>query len=180
MVALAEWRDGCCGAAVRASDRLAAFGHAQDFHPGRSEQELAEVLHQAGNVLARVAAMAHPLELVEAVQLDLELQRGAALTAGQGHQQAGVAAVTASGLDLTADKVDRALTVGGQHIVGEAGEVHRTLLSEPAAVLAGPGPSPNRRRGPPCPDWLRRAHLAGEPDPRRCRCREVEPLPTQG
>jgi hypothetical protein len=58
------------------------FVHAQDFHPRRSEQDLAEVLHQAGNVLARVAAaVAYPLELVEAAQFDLELQRGPALAA---------------------------------------------------------------------------------------------------
>ena len=88
-------------------------------------QDLAEGLHQAGAVLARVAAaVAHPLELVEAAHLDLELQRGPALAAGQRHQQSGIAAIAAGRFDLAADKVDRALTVGRQYVIGEAGEIH--------------------------------------------------------
>src|SRR3954471_2738609 len=83
---------------------------AQDLDPGRGEQDPAEGLHQPAHVLAR-AAVAHPLELVEVRQLDLELERGAALTAGQRDQQPGVAALLAGGLDLLADEVDRALPV---------------------------------------------------------------------
>ena len=83
----------------------------------------AEGLHQPSDVLARTA-VAHPLELVEAPQLDLELEGGAALAAGERHQQPGVAALLTGSLDLLADEVDRALAVGRQHVVGEAGEVH--------------------------------------------------------
>jgi hypothetical protein len=68
--------------------------------------------------------MAHPLELVEAAQLDLELQRGAALAARQRHQEPGVAPLAPGGLDLAADELDRASAVGRQHVVREAGEVH--------------------------------------------------------
>src|SRR3954454_23425076 len=96
---------------------------AQDLDPGRGEQDLAERLHQSADVLAR-AAVAHPLELVEARQLDLELEGGAALAACQRHQQPGVAALLAGGLDLLADEVDGALAVGRQHVVRKAGEVH--------------------------------------------------------
>src|SRR3954447_26825181 len=95
---------------------------AQDPDPGRGEQDLAEGLHQPADVPAR-AAVAHTLEPVEARQLDLEPERRAALAAGERHQQAGVAALVAGGLDLLADEVDGALAVGRQQVVGEAGEV---------------------------------------------------------
>jgi hypothetical protein len=58
--------------------------------------------------------VAHPLELVEAAQLDLELQRGAALAARQRHQEPGVAPLAPGGLDLAADELDRASAVGRQ------------------------------------------------------------------
>src|SRR4051812_36939185 len=110
---------------VRAALRGRRLVHPQQLDLGRGAQDRAEGLHQVADVLARAAPVAHPLELVEARQLDLELERRATRAAGERHQQTGVAALLAGGLDLTADEVDRALAVGRQHVVGEAGEVHR-------------------------------------------------------
>src|SRR4051794_8245680 len=60
---------------------------AQDLDRGRGEQDLADGLHQSADILARTA-VARPLELVQARQLDLELQRraghGSAAPCGHG------------------------------------------------------------------------------------------------
>src|SRR5205823_11651943 len=85
----------------------------QDLDPRRRGQHLAEGVHPVAGLLARPdAAVAELVELVELLQFDLELQRGAvAMAAGQWHQQARIEAVAAGGLDLAADEIERTLPV---------------------------------------------------------------------
>jgi hypothetical protein len=84
-------------------------------------------VHPVAGLLARPdAAVAELIELIELLQFDLELQGGAvAMAAGQRHQEAGVEAVAAGGLDLTADEIERAVAVDRQHVIGKTGEIHR-------------------------------------------------------
>jgi hypothetical protein len=69
-------------------------------------------------------ALTELVELIKAIQLDLELQRGTAMAAGQRHQQPGRETGLPGGLDLASDQVDRTLAVDRQHIVGKAGKIH--------------------------------------------------------
>jgi hypothetical protein len=68
----------------------AAPVHAQDLDARRAQQDLAEGAHPIARVLARAAAaVAQSLELVEAGQLHLELQRRPALAARERHEAGG-------------------------------------------------------------------------------------------
>src|SRR6202011_5296316 len=95
--------------------------------PGGSQrtaggENLAEGMHPALRVLSRASSPAAELvELIEACQLDLELQsRAATLAACKRHQKAGVQAIAECRLDLLAGEVDALLTVAGQQVVGKA------------------------------------------------------------
>ena len=81
------------------------------------------------------------VELVEAGQLDLELQRRAvAAPAGQRHQQPGVETVAARRLDLAADEVDRARPVDRRTHRKTAPDTWvRSCCNEDAGRRTGPG-----------------------------------------
>src|SRR5215207_8558745 len=112
------------------SARRLTLVDAENIDAGRRDEDLAEGVHPVGRVLAGAgAAAAELLELIEARQLYLELQRRAALWTRERHEQAGLEPVLVSGLDLLPDEVDRPLTVDGQHVVGKAGEIHEGLLN---------------------------------------------------
>src|SRR3954454_6862168 len=102
----------------------------QDLDAGRCGQNLAERVHPVAGLLARSdTARAELIELIEAGQLDLELQRRTlAATAGQWHEQLGVETVAARRLDLAADEVDRAPPVDRQKLIGKPRQIHVQLL----------------------------------------------------
>src|SRR5205823_1484956 len=108
----------------------------QDFDAGRRGQHLAESVHPVARFRPGAdAAMAELIELLELLQLDLELQcRTVAMAAGQRHQQPGSEAIAASRLDLAADKVDRALPIDRQQIIGKTRQVHRPNSSQPDSM----------------------------------------------
>src|SRR3954471_23520442 len=114
----------------------------QDLDAGRRGQHLAEGVHPVAGLLARSdAARAELVELIEAGQLDLELQRRTvAAPAGQRHEQPGVETVAARRLDLAADEVDRARPVDRQKLIRKPRQIHGPA----PAALSGWG----RRTGP--------------------------------
>jgi Luciferase-like monooxygenase len=82
-------------------------------------QYLTEGVHPVSCLLRRSnAAVAELVELVEARQLDLELQRSPLpRSAGERYEHPGIETIGASRVRLTADEVDRALAIDWQHIV---------------------------------------------------------------
>ena len=64
------------------------FLHAQELDFGRREQDFAERVHPVAGLFAGLdAALAELLELVEARELDLELEPRAAVPAREGHEE---------------------------------------------------------------------------------------------
>jgi hypothetical protein len=78
-----------------------------------------EGVHPVAGLLRRAdAAIAELIELIEARQLDLELQGGSfTVAAHQRHQHPGIEAIGAGGLDLAMDKLDPALAIDRQHVI---------------------------------------------------------------
>jgi hypothetical protein len=64
------------------------------------------------------------------------------MRARQRHEHPGVEAAAASRCDFTMDKVDRALPVDGQHVIGKASQIHDVT---PARL--GPANGPSRLLG---------------------------------
>src|SRR5918996_2918029 len=64
-----ELQDGISGTGAPALRRLRLI-HPQDFDCRRRDKDLAEGAHQFSGVLARAAAVAHLVELIEMAQLD--------------------------------------------------------------------------------------------------------------
>jgi hypothetical protein len=88
--------------------------HSQELNLGRRDEDLAESAHPvAGRLFRFHAAIAELIELIQAGELDLELQRRAAWTAREWHQQAGIKLLAPGGFDLAMDEVDRTLAIYG-------------------------------------------------------------------
>src|SRR5215218_3386051 len=66
------WDSGAYPTSAAPRGRRGALVHAQDLDARRAQQDLAEGAHPPARVLVRSAAVAQPLELVEAGQLHLE------------------------------------------------------------------------------------------------------------
>src|SRR6266568_4291196 len=117
--------------------------YAQDLDPRRRDKNFAEGVHPAAGLVARAdAAVSELVELVEFRQLDLELQGHTTVATSQRHQQACVQAFAAGGLDLAADKVNRALPIYWQHVIRKASQVHRALLSFLSSFVASAQSNP--------------------------------------
>src|SRR5215203_3164596 len=98
----------------------------QNLDARRRGQHLAERVHPIAGLLARSdAARAEPVELIEARQLDLELQRDIiTAAAGQRHEKSCVKTVAARRLDLATDELDRPRSVDRQKLVGKPRQIH--------------------------------------------------------
>src|SRR5205085_453399 len=91
---------------------LSRLVDAQDLDRRRRRQDFAERMHPVAGLGRRAGALvAEPVELVETLQLDFELQGRAAVAAGHRDQQPGVELVLARRLDLALDEFDPALAV---------------------------------------------------------------------
>src|SRR5262245_60453948 len=99
--------------------------HPQDLHGRRCEEDLAEGVHPVAGLIRRAdAALAKRLELVEALQCDLELKGWPAVGTRQGNEDAGIQPLAARRLELMLDRGKRAIPVRRCDVIGEASEVH--------------------------------------------------------
>jgi hypothetical protein len=96
-------------------------------------------MHPLLDVLCRARTTAPELvQLIEARQLDLELEsRAATLAARKRHKQAGLQPVVDGRLDLFADKLNTLLAVDRQQVVGKTRDIH---LGHPSASTASSTP----------------------------------------
>src|SRR4051812_28561734 len=88
--------------------------------------------------------MAERVQLIQARQLDLELQSRAAQGTREGHKQAGFQALCHCRIDLAPDQIDRAVAIDRFDLIRKPSEVHALLRGPPRRT--GPAPLRSVRR----------------------------------
>jgi hypothetical protein len=116
--------------ALGASIDPAASGSAhslkpEDLHHGWGQQNFAEGVHPGTCLLTRSdTAPAKLIKLVEAGQLQLKLQSGTVVPAGDRDQQICGQPLLAGSSYLAPNEFDGPLTISRHHIVGKPSEIH--------------------------------------------------------